>query len=100
MTGGVMHQIRAHLSFSGHPVAGDWLYGARLNKIPGPEDRKGAGRSSLTGAVPESPDEGFFLHASRLAFPHPITKNLIDLRLDPPPRFTRFRRIFAESMQD
>ncbi|MCA1825686.1 MAG: RluA family pseudouridine synthase [Myxococcales bacterium] len=46
---GVMHQIRAHLAFIGHPLAGDTLYG-------GP---------SLPGL------ERHFLHASRLAFAHP-----------------------------
>ena len=46
---GVMHQIRAHLAFIGHPLAGDTLYGGPL--LPG------LGRH--------------FLHASRLAFAHP-----------------------------
>ena len=46
---GVMHQIRAHLAFIGHPLAGDSLYGGPL--LPG-LDRH-------------------FLHASRLAFAHP-----------------------------
>jgi 23S rRNA pseudouridine1911/1915/1917 synthase len=46
---GVLHQIRAHLAFIGHPVAGDALYG-------GPE---------LPGL------SRHFLHASRLAFAHP-----------------------------
>ena len=46
---GVMHQIRAHLSFIGHPLAGDALYG-------GP-DLPGLSRH--------------FLHAARLGFAHP-----------------------------
>ena len=46
---GVMHQIRAHLAFIGHPLAGDALYG-------GP---------SLPG-LPRH-----FLHAARLGFAHP-----------------------------
>jgi 23S rRNA pseudouridine1911/1915/1917 synthase len=46
---GVMHQIRAHLSFIGHPLAGDELYGGPpLPKL----DRH-------------------FLHAARLGFAHP-----------------------------
>jgi 23S rRNA pseudouridine1911/1915/1917 synthase len=46
---GVMHQIRAHLSFIGHPLAGDDLYGGP--PLPG-LDRH-------------------FLHAARLGFAHP-----------------------------
>ena len=46
---GVLHQIRAHLAFIGHPLAGDPLYG-------GPE---------LPGLTRH------FLHASRLSFAHP-----------------------------
>jgi 23S rRNA pseudouridine1911/1915/1917 synthase len=46
---GVLHQIRAHLAFIGHPLAGDALYG-------GPP---------LAGL------ERHFLHAARLAFTHP-----------------------------
>ena len=46
---GVLHQIRAHLAFIGHPLAGDGLYG-------GPE---------LPGL------SRHFLHAARLAFAHP-----------------------------
>ena len=46
---GVMHQIRAHLAFIGHPLAGDALYGGP--QLPGLSRH--------------------FLHANRLAFAHP-----------------------------
>ncbi len=49
ITTGVLHQIRAHLAFIGHPLAGDSLY-------EGP---------SLTGL------ERHFLHSARLGFTHP-----------------------------
>jgi RluA family pseudouridine synthase len=45
---GRTHQIRVHLSALGHPLAGDWLYGAR------------------TAARP-------MLHAAELALRHPVT---------------------------
>jgi 23S rRNA pseudouridine1911/1915/1917 synthase len=48
---GVMHQIRAHLAFLGHPVAGDALYGGAAAAVPG-----------LSRHV---------LHASGLAFERP-----------------------------
>ena len=46
---GVMHQIRAHLAFIGHPLAGDTLYGGPL----------------VAGL------DRHFLHAARLGFLHP-----------------------------
>jgi 23S rRNA pseudouridine1911/1915/1917 synthase len=55
---GRTHQIRAHLLAIGHPVAGDREYG-------------GAGRLGL---------ERQFLHASRLAFPHPVTGEDFEVR--------------------
>ena len=54
---GRTHQIRAHLLAIGHPVAGDPEYGA-------------AGRHGLPRQ---------FLHAARLAFPHPITGAPVDV---------------------
>ena len=55
---GRTHQIRAHLLAIGHPIAGDPEYGAR-------------GRHGL---------ERQFLHAARLAFPHPVTGSAVDVR--------------------
>lgn len=49
---GRTHQIRVHMSYIGHPVAGDSLYGAR-NTLPG---------------------KGQFLHAKKLVVIHPSTK--------------------------
>jgi 23S rRNA pseudouridine1911/1915/1917 synthase len=54
---GRTHQIRVHLQAIGHPVAGDPEYGT-------------AGRLGL---------ERQFLHATRLAFVHPITGESVDV---------------------
>jgi 23S rRNA pseudouridine1911/1915/1917 synthase len=54
---GRTHQIRVHLQAIGHPVAGDPDYG-------------GAGALGL---------ERQFLHAARLAFPHPFTGAPVDV---------------------
>jgi 23S rRNA pseudouridine1911/1915/1917 synthase len=54
---GRTHQIRAHLLAIGHPVAGDPEYGA-------------AGRHGLARQ---------FLHAARLAFPHPMGGAAVDV---------------------
>lgn len=55
---GRTHQIRVHLAAIGYPVSGDPLYGT-------------AGRFGLVRQ---------FLHAERLAFPHPVTGQPIDVR--------------------
>jgi 23S rRNA pseudouridine1911/1915/1917 synthase len=55
---GRTHQIRAHLKAIGHPVAGDPEYGH-------------PGLLRL---------ERQFLHAARLAFPHPVTHEAVDAR--------------------
>jgi 23S rRNA pseudouridine1911/1915/1917 synthase len=59
---GVLHQIRAHLAAIGAPVLGDGLYGGRSH--PGLER--------------------FFLHASRLAFVHPLTNTLVTVQASLP----------------
>jgi 23S rRNA pseudouridine1911/1915/1917 synthase len=55
---GRTHQIRVHLAAIGHPVAGDPQYGK-------------PGQFGL---------ERQFLHAARLAFPHPVTGVDVDVR--------------------
>ena len=57
---GRTHQIRVHLSESGHPVVGDALYGGIRKHLPG--------RLAPLGSL-ERP----FLHAARLGFTHPST---------------------------
>jgi 23S rRNA pseudouridine1911/1915/1917 synthase len=56
---GVTHQIRAHLSFQGHPVVGDTLYGSKSGQTFG------------------LPLNRFFLHAYQLSLPHPMTREQI-----------------------
>jgi 23S rRNA pseudouridine1911/1915/1917 synthase len=46
---GRTHQIRVHLAFVGHPLAGDWLYGERNAERP-------------------------MLHAAEVAMTHPVTR--------------------------
>jgi 23S rRNA pseudouridine1911/1915/1917 synthase len=55
---GRTHQIRVHFAAIGHPVAGDPLYGVA--------GRYGLGRQ--------------FLHAARLAFEHPVSSEMLDVR--------------------
>lgn len=60
---GRMHQIRVHLAAIGHPVCGDPQYGTR-------------GQLGL---------ERQFLHATRLAFAHPVTGAEVDVTSPLPP---------------
>jgi 23S rRNA pseudouridine1911/1915/1917 synthase len=64
---GRTHQIRVHLAFTGHPVAGDQLYGHRHAGLP----RQ-------------------FLHATRLGFFQPTTGEWISLDSPLPPDLARF----------
>jgi 23S rRNA pseudouridine1911/1915/1917 synthase len=62
---GRTHQIRVHLEAIGHPVVGDPVY------APSSAERLGLPRQ--------------FLHAARLAFPHPVTGAAIDVESPLPP---------------
>jgi 23S rRNA pseudouridine1911/1915/1917 synthase len=61
---GRTHQIRVHLEAIGHPVVGDPVY------APDSAERLGLGRQ--------------FLHAARLAFPHPRSGELIEVASEVP----------------
>ncbi len=65
---GRTHQIRVHMSYLGHPVAGDTVYGAR--------------------AVPMF--EGQCLHAKTLGFIHPRTGEQLVFDSELPPYFEQF----------
>ena len=68
---GRTHQIRVHLAYLGHPVAGDTVYGARRRE-PLP-----------------IPMEGLALHAVALAFLHPESGQLVELTSALPARIER-----------
>jgi 23S rRNA pseudouridine1911/1915/1917 synthase len=67
---GVRHQIRVHLASLGHPIVGDPLYGGEEVK-----------RERL---------DRIFLHASRLAFRHPVTMKRVECRSSLPEDLKKF----------
>ena len=71
---GRTHQIRVHLAAIGHPLIGDWLYGARNAARP-------------------------MLHAAELAMLHPLTNEPLRIAAPPPDDFVsaaRERGILSE----
>jgi 23S rRNA pseudouridine1911/1915/1917 synthase len=68
---GRTHQIRVHMSYIGHPVAGDPVYGPK--KVI----------ESLSGQC---------LHAGLIGFRHPRTNEYIEIKSELPEYFTQFLR--------
>ena len=71
---GRTHQIRVHLSHAGHPVLGDDKYGD----------------FELNHALEKRGVRRLFLHASRLSFAHPLTREKVELKAPLPPEVRQF----------
>jgi len=71
---GRTHQIRVHLAHAGHPVLGDAKYGD----------------FELNRRLEKSGVRRLFLHAGRLAFAHPLTREKIELKAPLPAEIRTF----------
>ena len=72
---GRTHQLRVHMSFIGHPIAGDTFYGGHH-----------VSECHLTGSGGERPiTSQQALHAYRIRFRHPISEAMLELEAPPPP---------------
>ena len=80
---GRTHQIRVHLASINHPVVGDPTYNAgRDNTIADNEIKKAVERLGR-----------FFLHAEKLAFTHPETREKMNFESPLPPELDTFIRL-------
>ena len=71
---GRTHQIRVHMSYKGHPIIGDTVYGGGKTQF------EKANSSLLDGQI---------LHAKELSFPHPRTKEIMHFECELPDNFAK-----------
>ncbi len=77
---GRTHQIRVHLAYINHPVVGDATYNeGRDNSVANIEVKKAI---KTLGR--------FFLHAEKLSFTHPVTKERLNFNVPLPPSLSSF----------
>lgn len=74
---GRTHQIRVHLSHSGHPLVGDPVYGKGRRPPPIPLPRQA-------------------LHAAEIKFKHPVTDKVLTFSCDLPPDLSALKSALAK----
>ncbi len=77
---GRTHQIRVHMGYINHPVVGDEIYNeGRDNTVADSYARNGIASMHR-----------FFLHAEKLSFTHPVTKERLEFTQELPPELNQF----------
>jgi 23S rRNA pseudouridine1911/1915/1917 synthase len=75
---GRTHQIRVHMSYIGHPLVGDTVYGHKKSKIK---------------------IEGQLLHAKLLGFIHPVKESYMEFQSPLPEHFVKILDILRKKLQ-
>ena len=79
------------MAFLGHPLVGDPAYGGRRQLTA---DKEPAVRTALVGFKRQA------LHATRLAFEHPMTGEAVDVEAPPPTDFKRLLKVLRTAAGD
>lgn len=83
---GRTHQLRVHMSYIGHPMAGDTFYGGHH-----------VSELSITGQGSDEPiTNQQALHAYRIRFMHPIHETTMEFEAPPPEELARLIRLLRE----
>jgi 23S rRNA pseudouridine1911/1915/1917 synthase len=83
---GRTHQLRVHMSYIGHPMAGDTFYGGHH-----------VSEKWITGEGSEGPlTTQQALHAYRIRFRHPISEAMLELEASPPEELAHLIRLLRE----
>ena len=83
---GRTHQLRVHMSYIGHPMAGDTFYSGHH-----------VSEKSLTGEGSDLPlTSQQALHAYRIRFVHPILEKTMEFEAPPPEELSRLIRLLRE----
>ena len=83
---GRTHQVRVHCAHLKCPIVGDDVYGRSRNVVIGKGER------ALTVTVTR-----YFLHAFRLGFTHPVTREHLEFTAPDPAEFGAFRAAVVEA---
>ncbi|MBZ4646562.1 MAG: pseudouridine synthase [Clostridia bacterium] len=74
---GRTHQIRVHMSYIGHPIIGDPVYGPKKDRF------------NLNGQA---------LHAKIIGFIHPTTNEYLEFEVSPPPYFDKLLNLLRKNL--
>jgi 23S rRNA pseudouridine1911/1915/1917 synthase len=88
---GRTHQIRVHMSYIGHPIVGDSVYGTRLKRFH--DTMEPAIVDAIMGL------KGHMLHSETLAFSHPVTSASLQFDAPLPDEFGELLRLLTDDMK-